>query len=81
MVGKSTKTPLHGTRTLVKSRHLRSKEEAHDYRYFPDPDLMPLEIEQAWVDDIAATLPELAGRQKARVLSATLACLTMTHRC
>jgi Asp-tRNA(Asn)/Glu-tRNA(Gln) amidotransferase B subunit len=33
---------------------MRSKEEAHDYRYFPDPDLLPLEIEQAWVDGIAA---------------------------
>jgi aspartyl-tRNA(Asn)/glutamyl-tRNA(Gln) amidotransferase subunit B len=37
----------------------RSKEEAHDYRYFPDPDLPPLVVEQAWVDAIAATLPEL----------------------
>ncbi|MEL7262849.1 MAG: Asp-tRNA(Asn)/Glu-tRNA(Gln) amidotransferase subunit GatB, partial [Pseudomonadota bacterium] len=36
------------------TRSMRSKEEAHDYRYFPDPDLLPLEIEQAWVDDIAA---------------------------
>jgi aspartyl-tRNA(Asn)/glutamyl-tRNA(Gln) amidotransferase subunit B len=33
---------------------MRSKEEAHDYRYFPDPDLLPLEFEQAWVDDIKA---------------------------
>ena len=41
------------------TRSMRSKEEAHDYRYFPDPDLLPLEIEQAWVDDIAAALPEL----------------------
>jgi Glu-tRNA(Gln) amidotransferase subunit E-like FAD-binding protein len=36
------------------TRSMRSKEEAHDYRYFPDPDLLPLEIEQAWVDEIAA---------------------------
>ena len=35
------------------TRSMRSKEEAHDYRYFPDPDLLPLEIEQAWVDDIS----------------------------
>ena len=41
------------------TRSMRSKEEAHDYRYFPDPDLLPLEIEQGWVDDIAATMPEL----------------------
>ena len=48
------------------TRSMRSKEEAHDYRYFPDPDLLPLEIEQAWVDDIAATLPELPDAKKAR---------------
>ena len=48
------------------TRSLRSKEEAHDYRYFPDPDLLPLEIEQAWVDEIEATLPELPDAKKAR---------------
>ncbi len=48
------------------TRPLRSKEEAHDYRYFPDPDLLPLELEQAWVDAIAATLPELPDAKKAR---------------
>ena len=48
------------------TRSMRSKEEAHDYRYFPDPDLLPLEIEQAWVDDIAASLPELPDKKKAR---------------
>ncbi len=48
------------------TRSMRSKEEAHDYRYFPDPDLLPLEIEQAWVDDIAKTLPELPDEKKAR---------------
>lgn len=47
---------------------MRSKEEAHDYRYFPDPDLLPLEIEQAWVDDIASALPELPDAKKARFL-------------
>ncbi|MBL9054449.1 MAG: Asp-tRNA(Asn)/Glu-tRNA(Gln) amidotransferase subunit GatB, partial [Tabrizicola sp.] len=40
------------------TRSMRSKEEAHDYRYFPDPDLLPLEIEQAWVDGIRAGMPE-----------------------
>ncbi|MEM7520051.1 MAG: Asp-tRNA(Asn)/Glu-tRNA(Gln) amidotransferase subunit GatB [Pseudomonadota bacterium] len=50
------------------TRSMRSKEEAHDYRYFPDPDLLPLEIEQAWVDDIAATLPELPDAKKARFI-------------
>ncbi|MEP4248490.1 Asp-tRNA(Asn)/Glu-tRNA(Gln) amidotransferase subunit GatB [Tateyamaria sp.] len=50
------------------TRSMRSKEEAHDYRYFPDPDLLPLEIEQAWVDQIAATLPELPDAKKARFM-------------
>nr|WP_170538184.1 Asp-tRNA(Asn)/Glu-tRNA(Gln) amidotransferase subunit GatB [Ruegeria arenilitoris] len=51
------------------TRSMRSKEEAHDYRYFPDPDLLPLEIEQAWVDDIAAKLPELPDEKKARFIN------------
>jgi len=50
------------------TRSMRSKEEAHDYRYFPDPDLLPLEIEQAWVDAIAAALPELPDAKKARFI-------------
>jgi aspartyl-tRNA(Asn)/glutamyl-tRNA(Gln) amidotransferase subunit B len=50
------------------TRSMRSKEEAHDYRYFPDPDLLPLEIEQAWVDHIAATMPELPDAKKARFM-------------
>ncbi|WP_172328615.1 Asp-tRNA(Asn)/Glu-tRNA(Gln) amidotransferase subunit GatB [Mangrovicoccus sp. HB161399] len=50
------------------TRSMRSKEEAHDYRYFPCPDLMPLEIEQAWVDGIAASLPELPDAKKARFM-------------
>ena len=49
----------------AETRSMRSKEEAHDYRYFPDPDLLPLEIEQAWVDEIAATLPELPDAESA----------------
>ncbi|MGE4325750.1 MAG: Asp-tRNA(Asn)/Glu-tRNA(Gln) amidotransferase subunit GatB [Pseudodonghicola sp.] len=51
------------------TRSMRSKEEAHDYRYFPDPDLLPLEIEQAWVDDIKASLPELPDARKARYMA------------
>jgi aspartyl-tRNA(Asn)/glutamyl-tRNA(Gln) amidotransferase subunit B len=51
------------------TRSMRSKEEAHDYRYFPDPDLLPLEIEQAWVDGIAASLPELPDAKKARFVA------------
>ncbi|HET7410953.1 MAG TPA: Asp-tRNA(Asn)/Glu-tRNA(Gln) amidotransferase subunit GatB [Paracoccaceae bacterium] len=48
------------------TRPMRSKEEAHDYRYFPDPDLLPLEIEQGWVNRIAESLPELPDEKKAR---------------
>ena len=51
------------------TRSMRSKEEAHDYRYFPCPDLLPLEIEQAWVDDIGATMPELPDAKKARFVT------------
>ena len=51
------------------TRSMRSKEEAHDYRYFPDPDLLPLEIEQAWVDGIKAALPELPDEKKARFIA------------
>ena len=51
------------------TRSMRSKEEAHDYRYFPDPDLLPLEIEQGWVDDIASALPELPDEKKARFMA------------
>ncbi|MBL4917120.1 Asp-tRNA(Asn)/Glu-tRNA(Gln) amidotransferase subunit GatB [Szabonella alba] len=51
------------------TRSMRSKEEAHDYRYFPCPDLLPLEIEQAWVDQIAATMPELPDAKKARFMA------------
>ncbi|WP_428246726.1 Asp-tRNA(Asn)/Glu-tRNA(Gln) amidotransferase subunit GatB [Ferrovibrio sp.] len=50
------------------TRSMRSKEEAHDYRYFPDPDLLPLEFEQGWVDGIKATLPELPDEKKARFI-------------
>ncbi|TNF64827.1 MAG: Asp-tRNA(Asn)/Glu-tRNA(Gln) amidotransferase GatCAB subunit B, partial [Rhodobacteraceae bacterium] len=51
------------------TRSMRSKEEAHDYRYFPCPDLLPLEIEQAWVDDIADRMPELPDAKKARFMA------------
>ena len=51
------------------TRSMRSKEEAHDYRYFPCPDLLPLEIEQDWIDDLAAKLPELPDAKKSRFMS------------
>jgi aspartyl-tRNA(Asn)/glutamyl-tRNA(Gln) amidotransferase subunit B len=50
------------------TRSMRSKEEAHDYRYFPDPDLLPLELDPAWIDAIAAALPELPDAKKARLV-------------
>ena len=48
------------------TRSMRSKEEAHDYRYFPCPDLLPLELEEDWIAEIAASLPELPDEKKAR---------------
>jgi aspartyl-tRNA(Asn)/glutamyl-tRNA(Gln) amidotransferase subunit B len=51
------------------TRSMRSKEEAHDYRYFPDPDLLPLELEEAWVERIRASLPELPDDKRRRFMS------------
>jgi aspartyl-tRNA(Asn)/glutamyl-tRNA(Gln) amidotransferase subunit B len=51
------------------TRSMRSKEEAHDYRYFPDPDLLPLEFEQVYVDDLRADLPELPDDKKVRLVT------------
>ena len=51
------------------TRSLRSKEEAHDYRYFPDPDLLPLEFSQAFVDELKAKLPELPDQKKTRFVA------------
>jgi aspartyl-tRNA(Asn)/glutamyl-tRNA(Gln) amidotransferase subunit B len=51
------------------TRSMRSKEEAHDYRYFPDPDLLPLELDEEWIAAIAATLPELPDAKKARFVA------------
>ncbi len=50
------------------TRSMRSKEDAHDYRYFPDPDLPPLIIEQAWVEELRAGLPELPDAKRARLM-------------
>ncbi|TWA74498.1 aspartyl/glutamyl-tRNA(Asn/Gln) amidotransferase subunit B [Azospirillum brasilense] len=61
-------TRLWDTTKFV-TRSMRSKEEAHDYRYFPDPDLLPLELDAAWVEDIKKTLPELPDDKKARFIS------------
>jgi len=51
------------------TRPMRSKEEAHDYRYFPDPDLVPLVLDSDWVEQIRAELPELPDAKKARFMS------------
>lgn len=51
------------------TRPMRSKEHAHDYRYFPDPDLPPLMIDKTWVDKIRASMPELPDAKKARLMN------------
>ncbi|MFT4076055.1 MAG: Asp-tRNA(Asn)/Glu-tRNA(Gln) amidotransferase subunit GatB [Asticcacaulis sp.] len=53
----------------VETRSMRSKEEAHDYRYFPDPDLLPVELEEAWIESIRQHLVELPDDKKARFIS------------
>ena len=50
------------------TRAMRSKEEAHDYRYFPDPDLLPLELDPAWVEEVRAALPELPDAKRRRFI-------------
>ena len=50
------------------TRSMRSKEEANDYRYFPDPDLLPVEISDAWLEEVKAGLPELPQQKKARFI-------------
>ena len=50
------------------TRPMRSKEFAHDYRYFPDPDLLPLVVDQTWVENVQATLPELPATRRARFM-------------
>jgi len=47
---------------------MRGKEEAHDYRYFPDPDLLPLVVDQAWIDAVRSQLPELPGARRQRFI-------------
>ena len=50
------------------TRSMRSKEDAHDYRYFPDPDLLPLKLDEAWIAEIKASLPELPDAKKKRFI-------------
>jgi aspartyl-tRNA(Asn)/glutamyl-tRNA(Gln) amidotransferase subunit B len=51
------------------TRMMRTKEDAHDYRYFPDPDLLPLEISEEWTNNIKAQMPELPGEMRGRIRS------------
>ena len=51
------------------TRSMRSKEDAHDYRYFPDPDLLPLEISKAWIEQLRATMPELPRVKQTRYVN------------
>ena len=51
------------------TRTMRTKEDAHDYRYFPDPDLLPLVIEPAWIERVKGELPELPGQKRERFMS------------
>jgi len=53
---------------LKETRSMRGKEDAHDYRYFPEPDLMPLEISREWVEDIRKTMPELPEQKRQRYM-------------
>ena len=52
-----------------KTYSMRSKEQAHDYRYFPEPDLLPLVVDAKWQGEIAATLPELPEARRARMVA------------
>ncbi len=51
------------------TKSMRGKEDAHDYRYFPEPDLMPLSISREWVEDVRKTLPELPNQKRERYMS------------
>ncbi len=64
--GRVTQATMHYDPTTDEVHELRSKEYAHDYRYFPEPDLLPLELNEAWVRQIKSRLPELPEERKAR---------------
>jgi len=56
----------HWNETEARTSSMRSKEEAFDYRYFPEPDLLPVEVPPAWVEEVASRLPELPSARRAR---------------
>jgi aspartyl-tRNA(Asn)/glutamyl-tRNA(Gln) amidotransferase subunit B len=64
--GRVEQATMHYDPETDEVHELRSKEYAHDYRYFPEPDLLPLELTQAWIDQIKSRLPELPEEKKAR---------------
>ncbi|MGB3683288.1 MAG: Asp-tRNA(Asn)/Glu-tRNA(Gln) amidotransferase subunit GatB [Rubrobacteraceae bacterium] len=66
--GRVEQTTLHYDPETDEVHELRSKEFAHDYRYFPEPDLLPLELTGAWVDEIKSRLPELPDALRARFM-------------
>ncbi|MEJ0064159.1 MAG: hypothetical protein WDM85_01035 [Caulobacteraceae bacterium] len=67
--GASTRRPRLYDPNRDETRSMRSKEDAHDYRYFPDPDLLPLELDPAWVKAIQDSLPELPDDKRRRLMS------------
>ncbi len=67
--GRIERETLHFDPDTGSTTPLRSKEEANDYRYFPDPDLVPLEIDSAWVDELRATQPELPAARVTRFMA------------
>ena len=66
MAARSSRKPACSIPTSGETRSLRSKEDAHDYRYFPDPDLLPLELSDAFLAECRASLPELPDAKRAR---------------
>ena len=60
---------------------MRAKEEAHDYRYFPEPDLVPITVEQKWINEIKASLPELPDAKRKKDLHLNTACLNTMRIC
>ena len=66
--GKIVQETLLWNPQLGVTETMRSKEEAHDYRYFPEPDLVPLEVSREWLEEVASTLPELPDEKKARFM-------------